>query len=447
MTAGTHVACESRHASLRVFVAARSTHLRRSRDRHFLVVKQNRHEPKDVVSPMRQACRPKAGLLVIAAALVGGCAHAADGRDLRALTRIVEDTVRPVMRDNDVPGMAVAITVGGRSYVFNYGVASKEGGRKVTDDTLFEIGSLSKTFTATLAAYAQARGALSLSDSASKYLPALAGTSFDKISLLDLATYTAGGLPLQFPDDVLDHDGMVAYFRNWQPAYAAGTHRLYSNPSIGLFGHLVARGLDEPFVDLMEKQIFPMLGLSRTSIRVPQDRMADYASGYTKDNRPIRVAPGVFDSQTYGVKTTAADMIRFVEANIDDAGLDETLRRAIAATHAGYYKVGDTIQGLGWEIYAYPADLDRLLAGNSSEMALQPHEVTPFAPPLEPSQNELINKTGSTNGFGAYAAFIPARRIGIVMLANKNYPIPARVTAAYRILTALDGEPGAAGTR
>jgi beta-lactamase class C len=389
----------------------------------------------------------KLAVLVTASVVSGACAHAADGRDRAALQRIVDATVVPLMQENDVPGMAVAVTVAGKRYVFNYGVAAKDGDRKVTDDTLFEIGSISKTFTATLATYAQARGALSFSDPASKYMPSLVGTRFDRISLLDLATYTAGGLPLQFPDDVTDHDGMVAYFKSWRPSFVSGTHRLYSNPSIGLFGHLVARGLDEPFTDLMETKIFPMLGLSRTWIRVPQDRMDDYAYGYTKDNRPVRVVPGVFASEAYGVKTTAADMIRFVEANIDGAGLDETLRRAVVATHAGAYKVADTIQGLGWEIYAYPVDLTRLLAGNSSEMTLQPHEVTPFSPPLEPSQNELINKTGSTNGFGAYAAFVPARRIGIVMLANKNFAIPARVTAAYRILTALDGEPGAAGAR
>ena len=50
----------------------------------------------------------------------------------------------------------------------------------------------------------------------------------------------------------------------------------------------------------------------------------------------------------------------------------------------------------------------------------------------------MLNKTGSTNGFGSYAAFIPGKKIGVVLLANKNYPIDARVNAAYEILTQLD---------
>jgi beta-lactamase class C len=51
----------------------------------------------------------------------------------------------------------------------------------------------------------------------------------------------------------------------------------------------------------------------------------------------------------------------------------------------------------------------------------------------------LFSKTGSTNGFGAYVAFVPDRRIGVVMLANRNLPIPARIQAAHAVLERLAG--------
>jgi beta-lactamase class C len=350
---------------------------------------------------------------------------------------VVNAAVQPVMQAEGIHGMAVAVTVNGQAHYFNYGVASKETGNPVTQDTLFEIGSVSKTFTATLAAYAQATGKLSLSDKASQVLPALRGSAFDHISVLQLGTYSAGGLPLQFPAEYDSADKMLGYYKQWKPLYAPGSHRLYSNPSLGLFGYLAAQSMGQPFDNLMEKTLLPKLGLKHTYVHVPQDQMALYAQGYDKDGKPVRVTPGALDSEAYGVKTSTADLLAYVGANMKPASLEKPLQQAIALTHSGYYTVGDMTQGLGWELYRYPITLDRLLDGNSTPMAMQAHEVQWLNPPQAQPENVLINKTGSTGGFGAYVAYVPSKGIGIVMLANKNYPNAERVRIAHQILSAL----------
>jgi beta-lactamase class C len=128
-------------------------------------------------------------------------------------------------------------------------------------------------------------------------------------------------------------------------------------------------------------------------------------------------------------------MLRFIEANLDPGSqLPSPLRQAIATTHQGYYQVGDMTQGLGWERYAYPITLQRLQAGNSSQMALEPHAVERFATPQPAEGDLLLNKTGSTNGFGAYVVLLPARDTGLVILANRNYPNAERVRIALEIL-------------
>jgi beta-lactamase class C len=150
---------------------------------------------------MRLNIRSAVIAVLCASVLLPMNSHAAD--DQRAnIEKVVAQAIRPVMQRYGVPGVAVGIVISGQSYVYDYGVASKATGRPITRNTLFEIGSVSKTFTATLASYAQVSGKLSLSDSASKYLPSLRGSSFDKVSLLNLGTHTSGGLPLQVPDNI-----------------------------------------------------------------------------------------------------------------------------------------------------------------------------------------------------------------------------------------------------
>jgi beta-lactamase class C len=380
-------------------------------------------------------------LSLMATAIFSLCAtpligHAADHTEDR-LKPVVDAAIQPVMAKYHIAGMAIGVISEGQPHVFNYGVASRETGKPVAQNTLFEVGSVSKTLTATLASYAEINGDLSLSDPTAKYLPSLRGTPFGNVSLLNLGTHTPGGLPLQVPDDIHDNDQLMQYFSAWKPTYAPGTYRTYANPGIGTLGLIAAKSMKQEFTPLMEQRVFPALGMKNTFIDVPAARMADYAQGYKKDDSPIRVAPGVLSAEAYGVKTTAADMLRFVAANMDLIRVDGKFQRAITATHTGYFKAGVLTQDLIWEQYPYPVALNTLLEGNGPAMVLNATPAVEIKPPQAPAQDVWINKTGSTNGFGAYVAFVPEKRIGIVMLANKNLPNEDRVKVAYQILTEL----------
>ena len=377
-------------------------------------------------------------LLSLFAAALSISSYAAGNIDQSKIKDAVDNAIEPLIQQYNIPGLAIAVTIDGEHYFYNYGVASKQTNLAITNDTLFEIGSLSKTFTATLASYAQLNGSLSLSDNASKYLPSLRGSRFDNISLLNLGTHTAGGLPLQVPDNIHNTDQLMAYFKHWEPAHAAGTYRKYSNPSIGMLGMITAKSIHMSFEDALEKKLFPELGMTHSYINVPAEQMQNYAQGYTKTDAPARLNAGVLASEAYGIKSNAVDLIRFVETNMQVTKLDGKLQRAITDTHTGYFRSGEITQDLIWEQYPYPIALERVLAGNGDKMIYQDNIATKLSPPLPPQADVLINKTGSTNGFAAYAAFIPAKKMGIVILTNKSIPIAPRVTAADQILTRLD---------
>jgi beta-lactamase class C len=379
-----------------------------------------------------------AGALLLACTVSYGAFAMASAKQLD-IDATVQKAAQAVMQQYAIPGVSIALTIGGKQRFYNYGVASRETRQPVTSDTLFEIGSISKTFTATLTIYAQVSGRLSLTDTPGKYLPELQGRPLDKATLINLGTHTAGGFPLQVPEGIHNTVQLMDYFKTWKPQYVAGSHRTYANPSIGLLGMIAAKSLNQPFDEAMEKHLFPALGMSNSYINVPADKMPIYAQGYNKEEAPVRINPDVLAAEAYGVKTSAKDLIRFVEANISRKESDPKLNQALLDTRTGYFKLGAMTQDLVWEQYSYPVALEALIEGNSNKVAYETNAVTAIDPPLPAQDAAWINKTGSTNGFGAYVAFVPEKSLGIVVLANKNYPNEARVRLAYKILSELAG--------
>nr|WP_326483224.1 class C beta-lactamase [Vibrio fluvialis] len=349
------------------------------------------------------------------------------------LQSVVDQQAHRIMQQFGVPGMAIGVTVDGVTKVYNYGFAETATQSPVTDNTIFELGSISKTFAATLASYAQQQGALSFEDKAEQYLPELANSEIGRTSVLSLGTYTAGGLPLQFPDEVTNHEEMMGYYANWSKAFPVDTQRQYSNPSIGLFGYIAATSLKADYSALIEQKMLPALGMHSTYVNVPKEKMSDYAFGYNAKGEAVRVNPGMLDAEAYGIKSTASDLIQYINANLGTAG-DKEWQEAINHTHKGYYRASTFVQGLAWELYPYPVKLDALLEGNSADVILNPKPISKADG--KRMNNAWINKTGSTGGFGGYIAFIPSEKAGVVILANKSYPNTERVKVAHEILTA-----------
>ena len=355
----------------------------------------------------------------------------------KQLAEVVERTFTPLMNAQAIPGMAVAVIYQGQPHYFTFGKADVAANKPVTPQTLFELGSISKTFTGVLGGDAIARGEIALGDPVAKYWPELTGKQWQSIRMLDLATYTAGGLPLQVPDEVTDTASLLRFYQNWQPQWKPGTTRLYANASIGLFGALAVKPSGMSYEQAMTTRVFKPLKLDHTWINVPKAEEAHYAWGY-REGKAVHVSPGMLDAEAYGVKTNVKDMASWVIANMKPDSLQApSLKQGIALAQSRYWRVGAMYQGLGWEMLNWPVDAKTVVGGSDNKVALAPLPVAEVNPPAPPVKASWVHKTGSTGGFGSYVAFIPEKQLGIVMLANKSYPNPARVEAAYRILDAL----------
>lgn len=347
------------------------------------------------------------------------------------------DVLQPVMKKYDIPGLVIGITRNGKHEFYAAGVASRADNRAVTPDTLFELGSISKIFNVTLAALAEERGELSLNETVAHYVCVDACSIGNRLTLMDLATHHSGGLPLQVPGSITDVDGLVAWLKNWQPSEPGA--RSYSNISIGMLGYITGKAMGSDYKQVMQDVLIPMFRLQHTWIDIPEREMSQYAWGYDrKTNAPIRMSSGVLADEAYGIKSNARDMLKVLDVEMGQGAASEELRKAVKKTHDGQYKTAFFTQDMIWEQYSWPTNLHTMTLGNGSDFIMKPQSEQKLSPPRPPQKNVLLNKTGSTNGFGGYIAILPGENIGIVVLANKNYPNEARVKAVYSLIESLN---------
>ncbi|HEY0590372.1 MAG TPA: serine hydrolase domain-containing protein, partial [Thermoanaerobaculia bacterium] len=295
-------------------------------------------------------------------------------------------------------GIVVGLVDAGGRRIVAHGTFDGDG-RPVDGDTIFEIGSATKVFTALLLADAALRGELALDDPVAKFLPAdvkVPERGGKKIALADLATHTSG-LP-RLPSNMAPKDPanpyadygekqLFEFLSSHELARDIGSRYEYSNLGAGLLGDALARRAKMTFPALVEARIAAPLGMKSTAASLSDQLRARLAPGHDRDRK--RTGNWDFDALAGAgaLRSTANDMLTFVAANL---GLAES---PLAPAMAAMLKTRRPTGAPGLEI------------------ALGWHVSTRDG-------REIVWHNGGTGGYRSFVGFDPKARTGVVVLAN-----------------------------
>jgi CubicO group peptidase (beta-lactamase class C family) len=259
------------------------------------------------------------------------------GRDFGELERVV----RAELREKNVPGAAVAVVSGDRIvFAKGFGVANVETNAPVTPDTLFQIGSITKTFTAVAVLTLAEEGKLKLDAPIGDYAKGLS-PKLARVTLHQLLSHTAG--IKDEPDEYggQDESMLASYLRSWKDDYAlfdAGEVFSYSNSGFALAGFVVQEAAGKPYADLMAERVFQPLGMARTTFRPTVAMTYPLAVGHQAKHgeKPFVVRPLPHDARLYPAGTVYScvnEMARFAIAFLNEGKLDgrQTLSPAVIA--------------------------------------------------------------------------------------------------------------------
>ena len=305
----------------------------------------------------------------------------------------VRDAVRSLVDTGEHVGIAVGLVTLAGTEFFCYGHQSLSRERPISERTLFEVGSVGKTFTASLLAALALRGDVALTDPVRRYLPETVTlpTRFGReITLEHLATHTSGLPSIPENLDPADWDNPYADYtvdQMYEFLSSLDTVRIgeyeYSNLAMGLLGHVLALHAGMSYEELIVETLGIPLGLPDTCSTLTLDQQNRTATGHNEDGAYPR-----WDIPTLAgagaLLSTAADLTRFVAAHL---GLVETpLANALQMTHAVRVP-GAMPVGLGWHM-----------------------RIT--------NDKTIVEHHGATGGNWSYVGFVTDEGRGVVVLAN-----------------------------
>ncbi len=302
----------------------------------------------------------------------------------------------------DVQHKSVEMVVGiiapqGRR-IISYGRAPQRDSRPLDGDTVFEIGSVTKIFTALLLADMVQRGEVTLDDPVARYLPKdvrVPERNGHAITLVDLATQTSGlpFFPSNFPID--DRSAFSKYTLNQLYQFLStyslqrdpGSQWEYSNTGFGLLGNALARKTGLPYQALVKTRITDPLGMKSTAIDVNPDMSIRLAAGHDTHLEPTFIWSAPPFEGAGSLRSTANDLLTFLATFMGYQ--KSTLSRAMETMLATQRPGPGFKQALGWWIIE-----------------------------LGPGDGAFITHEGATFGYSCTVAYDPRARVGVVVLSN-----------------------------
>jgi len=327
---------------------------------------------------------------------------------------LADEAIRQMLSTRvDVQKQATGIVVGvidsKGPHIISYGTMGLNDKRSVNGDTVFDIGSITKVFTALLLADMAQRGELRLDDPAAKYLDAkrvkVPERAGKQITLADLATHTAG-LPLR-PSNLVSKDPNDKYrgytadlmyecLSSFALPTDIGTKYEYSNLGYGLLGHVLEKRMGATYSELVESRITQPLEMKDTRIDPTPAMKSRMAVGYNHELTPIPNEWRFGVLQSAGAfSSTANDLLKFLAAFLGykQVPLLPAMRSMLDIRRPGGMQPSTQI-ALAWNVY------------------------------IDGGQ-EVVWKNGSVGGYRSFIGFDPKVRIGVVALANAQTAVGA----------------------
>ena len=306
------------------------------------------------------------------------------------------------------PGYAVGVVdASGTSRVITAGTGTK--GAPIDARSIFEIGSITKTFTGTLLASLASDRQVTLDDAVSDLLPrgtVIPARNGRRITLRDLATQSSGlpRMPGNFaPADpsnpYADYDGarMLSYLASYTLPRDPGESYDYSNLGVGLLGYALAQRAGTSYEALVTRRVLAPLGMRETAVTLSPTMRARIAQGHDVSGKPVPQWDLDALAGAGALRSSISDMLRYLEANIAaDANPSDPrtggIGRVLAEAHRPAFAKGPSGMSLGLAWHRLPL----------------------------PSGDTIVWHNGGTGGYASFLGYSTARKMGVVILANAS---------------------------